>query len=111
MLEKCVGRMAGYKAKRLQKDVFAGTLVGIVALPWAMAFAIPSGVPPEKGLFTAIIAGAAISIFGGSKVQVGGPTGAMVAILSLVVTDYGTDNLLLVGMVAGLMLAAIMSGI
>ena len=106
MFEKCFGRMAGYNANRLQKDIFAGILVGIVALPLAMAFAIASGVTPEKGLFTAIIAGAAISIFGGSKVQVGGPTGAMVAILSLIVIQYGTENLLLAGLLAGLMLIA-----
>jgi SulP family sulfate permease len=106
MFEKCFGRMAGYNANRLQKDIFAGILVGIIALPLAMAFAIASGVTPEKGLFTAIIAGAAISIFGGSKVQVGGPTGAMVAILSLIVIQYGTENLLLAGLLAGLMLIA-----
>jgi MFS superfamily sulfate permease-like transporter len=89
-----------------KKIMFAGILVGIVALPLAMAFAIASGVTPENGLFTAIIAGAAISIFGGSKVQVGGPTGAMVATLSLIVIQYGTENLLLAGLLAGLMLIA-----
>src|SRR5436190_1080311 len=73
--------MAGYDAEHLRKDILAGVIVGIVALPLAMAFAIASGVSPERGLYTAIVAGAAISIFGGSRVQIGGPTGAMVAIL------------------------------
>ena len=104
MFEHCFGRMAGYNAHRLRKDLIAGVIVGIVALPLAMAFAIASGVPPERGLYTAIVAGAAISAFGGSRVQIGGPTGAMVAILSLILLQYGLNNLLLAGFVAGLML-------
>ena len=98
------GRMAGYTAERFRKDLMAGVIVGIVALPLAMAFAIASGVSPERGLFTAIVAGAAISIFGGSRVQIGGPTGAMVAILSVIVLEYGINNLLLAGLLAGVML-------
>src|SRR4029453_5661250 len=89
MFERCIGRMAGYTAQRLRNDLIAGLIVGIVALPLAMAFAIASGVPPERGLYTAIVAGAAISVFGGSRVQIGGPTGAMVAILSLILLQYG----------------------
>jgi sulfate permease, SulP family len=104
MFDRCFGRMAGYNAHRLRKDVTAGVVVGIVALPLAMAFAIASGVPPERGLYTAIVAGVAVSVFGGSRVQIGGPTGAMVAILSLILLQYGLDNLLLAGFVAGLML-------
>ena len=104
MFDRCFGRMAGYNAHRFRKDLIAGLIVGIVSLPLAMAFAIASGVPPERGLYTAIIAGAAISIFGGSRVQIGGPTGAMVAILSLILLQYGLNNLLLAGFVAGLML-------
>src|SRR5688500_7661872 len=96
--------MAGYNSERLRKDILAGVIVGIVALPLAMAFAIASGVSPDRGLYTAIIAGAAISIFGGSRVQIGGPTGAMVAILSVIVLQYGVNNLLLAGLVAGVML-------
>src|SRR4029077_3057205 len=96
--------MAGYTAERLRKDLLAGVIVGIVALPLAMAFAIASGVSPDRGLYTAIVAGAAISIFGGSRVQIGGPTGAMVAILSVIVLQYGINNLLLAGLVAGVML-------
>jgi SulP family sulfate permease len=96
--------MAGYTAERFRKDLLAGVIVGIVALPLAMAFAIASGVSPERGLYTAIIAGAAISIFGGSRFQIGGPTGAMVAILSVIVIRYGVNNLLLASLVAGVML-------
>src|SRR5262245_25929353 len=81
-------------------------IFGIVALPLAMAFAIASGVSPDRGIFTAIVAGAAISIFGGSRVQIGGPTGAMVAILSVIVIQYGLNNLLVAGLLAGLMLMA-----
>src|SRR5262245_50646359 len=104
MFDRCIGRMAGYNPHRLRKDLVAGVVVGIVALPLAMAFAIASGVSPERGLYTAIVAGAAISIFGGSRVQIGGPTGAMVAILSVIVLEYGVNNLLLAGLVAGVML-------
>jgi sulfate permease, SulP family len=98
------GRMAGYNGERFRKDALAGVIVGIVALPLAMAFAIASGVSPDRGLYTAIIAGAAISIFGGSRFQIGGPTGAMVAILSVIVIRYGVNNLLLASLVAGIML-------
>src|SRR5499427_8178834 len=70
------GRMAGYNGARFRKDVLAGMIVGIVALPLAMAFAIASGVSPDRGLYTAIVAGSLISVFGGSRVQIGGPTGA-----------------------------------
>src|SRR5262245_45341020 len=98
------GRMQGYSAERFREDVLAGVIVDIVALPLAMAFASASGVSPERGLYTAIVAGAAISIFGGSRVQIGGPTGAMVAILSVIVLEYGVNNLLLAGLVAGVML-------
>jgi len=96
--------MAGYNGERFRKDALAGVIVGIVALPLAMAFAIASGVSPDRGLYTAIIAGAAISLFGGSRFQIGGPTGAMVAILSVIVIRYGVNNLLLASLVAGIML-------
>lgn len=104
MFDLCFGRMSGYNTHRLRNDLVAGLVVGVVALPLAMAFAIASGVPPERGLYAAIIGGAAISIFGGSRVQIAGPTGAMVAILSIIVLQYGLNNLLLAGFVAGLML-------
>src|SRR5436190_20650172 len=96
--------MEGYNAERFRKDVLAGVIVGIVALPLAMAFAIASGVSPDRGLYTAIIGGAAISIFVGSRFQIGGPTGAMVAMLSVIVIRYGLGNLLLASLVAGVML-------
>src|ERR1700752_4174147 len=96
--------MEGYTPERFRKDLLAGVIVGVVALPLAMAFAIASGVSPDRGLYTAIVAGAVISIFGGSRVQIGGPTGAMVAILSVIMVQYGLNNLLLAGLVAGVML-------
>jgi SulP family sulfate permease len=96
--------MEGYTEERFRRDILAGLIVGVVALPLAMAFAIASGVSPDRGLYTAIVAGAAISIFGGSRVQIGGPTGAMVAVLTVIVAEYGFNNLLLAGLVAGIML-------
>ncbi|WP_218186106.1 SulP family inorganic anion transporter [Marinifilum fragile] len=69
--------LKGYNSQSFQKDLFAGIIVGIVALPLAIAFAVASGVSPEKGLITAIIAGFLISFLGGSRVQIGGPTGAL----------------------------------
>jgi hypothetical protein len=71
----------GYDKKQLSKDVFAGIIVGVVALPLAIAFAVASGVSPEKGIVTAIIAGFIISFLGGSRVQIGGPTGAFIVIV------------------------------
>ncbi|HEX4999197.1 MAG TPA: SulP family inorganic anion transporter [Terriglobia bacterium] len=98
------GRMSGYNAERFRQDALAGVIVGIVALPLAMAFAIASGVSPDRGLYTAIVAGATISIFGGSRFQIGGPTGAMTPILLVIVVRYGLNNLLLAGLIAGVML-------
>ena len=73
--------LKGYNRQQFSKDVLAGLIVGIVALPLAIAFAIASGVSPEKGLFTAIVAGFIISAMGGSRVQIGGPTGAFIIIV------------------------------
>jgi len=84
------------------KDVVAGVMVGIVALPLAIAFAIASGVSPEKGLISAVVGGFLVSFLGGSRVQIGGPTGAFIVILYGIVQQYGIN---------GLMLATIMSGI
>src|SRR3989338_3088867 len=83
-----------YAWKTFRKDLIAGVTVGIVALPLAMAFAIASGVSPEKGLYTAIVAGFIISLLGGSRVQIGGPTGAFVVVVYGIVQQYGTDGLL-----------------
>ncbi len=93
-----------YNWHMLRKDLLAGATVGVVALPLAMAFAIASGVPPEKGLYTAIIAGFLISLFGGSRVQIGGPTGAFVVIVYSIVQRQGYEGLLLATLLAGVIL-------
>src|SRR5262252_4100378 len=76
-------------------NLVAGVVVGVVALPLAMAFAIASGVKPEQGLYTAIVAGIIVSLFGGSRIQIAGPTGAFVVILSGITAQHGVDGLLL----------------
>lgn len=93
--------LKGYSAKDLVPDLTAGITVGIVALPLAMAFAIASGVKPEAGIFTAVIAGFIISALGGTKVSIGGPTGAFIVILYGIGAKYGFDNLLICTMLAG----------
>ena len=92
---------AGITKKQLYKDVLAGIIVGIVALPLSIAFAIASGVSPEKGLITAIIAGIVISVFGGSRVQIGGPTGAFIVILYAIVQEHGVNGLTIATFMAG----------
>ena len=101
---KLLDTLRGYNLNAFFSDLGAGVIVGIVALPLAMAFAIASGVKPEAGIFTAIVAGFIISAFGGSKVQIGGPTGAFVVIISGVVAKYGMQALLICTMMAGVML-------
>src|SRR5580692_1047922 len=93
-----------YTLGLLRKDFTAGVTVGIVSLPLAMAFAMASGVEPERGLFTAIIAGFIISFLGGSKVQIGGPTGAFVVVVFSVVERHGYDGLVIATLVAGVLL-------
>src|SRR5690349_3329431 len=93
-----------YTGVTFKKDLISGVTVGIVALPLAMAFAIASGVPPEKGLFTAIIAGFLISLFGGSRVQIGGPTGAFVVIVYGIVQREGYPGLVLATLMAAILL-------
>ncbi|WP_455127235.1 SulP family inorganic anion transporter, partial [Pseudoramibacter alactolyticus] len=93
-----------YRRQDLMADVGAGLTVACVALPLAMAFGIASGVKPEQGLITAIIGGALVSLLGGSKVQIGGPAGAFVAMLYGIVLTYGLSNLLLATMMAGVVL-------
>lgn len=88
----------------IRHDLIAGLTVGVVAIPLGMAFAIASGVPPEYGLYTTIIAGFLVAIFGGSRYQIAGPTGAFIPILLAVVLQYGYENLLIAGMMAGIML-------
>ncbi|WP_341278244.1 sulfate permease [Paenibacillus sp. FSL H8-0537] len=97
-------RFDGYQLSALRKDMVSGLIVGIIAIPLGMAFAIASGVRPEYGLYTTIIAGILISTFGGSKFQIGGPTGAFIPILFAIVLQYGYENLLLAGFLAGIML-------
>lgn len=93
-----------YTKQQFFADFFAGIVVGIVALPLAIAFAIASGVTPEKGLYTAIIAGFLISLLGGSRVQIGGPTGAFVVIVVGIIAKYGYDGLVLATIMAGFIL-------
>ncbi len=92
----------GYTKKQFTKDLFSGIIVGIVALPLAIAFAVASGVSPDKGIVTAIIAGFLISLLGGSRVQIGGPTGAFVIIIAGVVSQYGLDGLMISTILAGI---------
>lgn len=98
------GRFEGYSVHHVKKDLLSGIIVGIVAIPLAMSFAIASGVKPEYGIYTACIAGILIAIFGGSKYQIGGPTGAFVPILLGIVLTYGYEDLLLAGLMAGVLL-------
>jgi SulP family sulfate permease len=96
--------LKGYDSRRFGADVGAGLTVGVVALPLAMAFAIASGVKPEAGLFTAIVAGLLISLLGGSHVQIGGPAGAFIVIVYGIVERYGLANLLISTSLAGVLL-------
>ncbi len=94
----------GYSGKQFSSDVLAGTVVGVVALPLAIAFAVASGVSPEKGLITAVVAGFIVSMLGGSRVQIGGPTGAFIVIVFSILTKYGFDGLLISTILAGIFL-------
>jgi len=101
---KWTGRFEGYRFSCLRNDLISGLLVGIIAIPLGMAFAIASGVKPEYGIYTTVIAGILISLFGGSKYQIGGPTGAFIPILLAIVMQYGYENLLIAGFMAGILL-------
>ncbi|NDP20623.1 MAG: sulfate permease [Paludibacter sp.] len=103
---KLISTLKNYTKEQFYADVMAGVIVGIVALPLAIAFGIASGVSPEKGIFTAIIAGFLISLLGGSKVQIGGPTGAFIVIVYGVVQEFGVAGLAVATMIAGVMLIA-----
>ena len=96
--------LKGYKKETLMADIMAGIIVGIVALPLAIAFGIASGVSPEKGIITAIVAGLAISVFGGSRVQIGGPTGAFIVIIYGIIQQYGLEGLTIATILAGIFL-------
>lgn len=96
--------LKGYSKQHLLKDITAGIIVGIIALPLSIALAISSGVSPEKGLYTAIIAGFLISFLGGSRVQIGGPTGAFVVIVYGILSRYGYEGLVISTIMAGIFL-------
>ena len=96
--------MKGYTKEQLIKDILSGIIVAIIALPLSIALAIASGVGPVQGLYTAIVAGFFISFFGGSRVQIGGPTAAFVVIIYGIVTTYGTDGLIVATIMAGIIL-------
>lgn len=93
--------LRSYNKEKFTADIMAGIIVGIVALPLAIAFGIASGVTPEKGIITAIVAGFAISLFGGSKVQIGGPTGAFIVIIYGIIQEYGLEGLAIATIMAG----------
>jgi len=104
LVPKLFTTLRGYDRAQLMSDVIAGVIVGVVALPLAIAFAIASGVTPDRGLWTAIVAGFIISAFGGSRVQIGGPTGAFVVIVYAIVQKYGIDGLTVATLMAGVIL-------
>ena len=93
--------LKNYNRKNFMSDLMAGIIVGIVALPLAIAFGIASGVTPEKGIITAIVAGFIISLLGGSKVQIGGPTGAFIIIIYGIIQQYGFEGLTIATLMAG----------
>lgn len=101
---KLIDTLKNYTLAQFYKDIVAGVIVGIVALPLAIAFAIASGVSPEKGIFTAIIAGLVISALGGSRVQIGGPTGAFIVIVYGIVQQFGVSGLVIATFIAGILL-------
>lgn len=96
--------LRSYSRQDLGADLLAGVTVGLVALPLAMAFGIASGVTPQAGLYTAIVAGGIISALGGSRMQIGGPTGAFVVIVAGIVARFGVAGLALVTLMSGAML-------
>lgn len=101
---KSLNCLRGYNKTTFMSDLMAGVIVGIVALPLAIAFAIASGVSPEKGIITAVIAGFIVSALGGSKVQIGGPTGAFIVIVYGVIQQYGISGLTVATIIAGVLL-------
>jgi SulP family sulfate permease len=107
LVPKLVTTLKTYTRQQFVADAIAGVIVGVVALPLAIAFAIASGVTPDRGLYTAVIAGFLISALGGSRVQIGGPTGAFVVIVYGIVQQYGVDGLLAATLMAGFILLAL----
>ena len=103
---KLLDTLPGYDRASMAGDISAGITVGVLALPLAMAFAIASGMSPTAGIWTAIVAGLLISLLGGSRVQIGGPTGAFIPIIYAIVVDHGVQNLLIATMMSGVLLFA-----
>ena len=99
--------LPGYDRRKALADLVAGVTVGLVALPLAMAFAISSGLSPQAGIYTAVVAGTLISALGGSRVQIGGPTGAFVVIVAGIVAAHGVDGLFMCTLMAGILLVAL----
>jgi SulP family sulfate permease len=103
-LPKSIKCLRGYSARTFASDVLAGITVGLVALPLAMAFAMASGVPPQSGIYCAIVAGFLVSLLGGSRLQVAGPTGAFVVVVAGIVAEHGLDGLFMCTLMAGVVL-------
>src|SRR3954468_8537038 len=101
---KLVECLRGYSRESLVADAVAGLTVGVVALPLAMAFGIASGVTPQAGIYTAVVGGFIVSLLGGSRIQIGGPTGAFVVIVAGIVAKFGLSGLLMVTAMAGALL-------
>ena len=104
-----IALLEAYRAGLLRRqnwlpNIVSGVIVGVVALPLAMAFAIASGTKPEQGIYTAIVAGLLVSAFGGSRLQIAGPTGAFIVILSSITARYGIDGLQIATLMAGFIL-------
>src|SRR5437016_5767997 len=106
-LPKSILELRHYSWRKLGADLVAGITVGLVALPLAMAFAIASGLTPQAGIYTAIVAGFLISALGGSRTQIGGPTGAFVVVVSGIIARYGIDGLFMCTMMAGVLLVVL----
>src|SRR5438105_3727165 len=104
LLAILLSTLAGYTRRQFAADLQAGIIVGIVAIPLALAFAIASGVSPEKGLITAAVGGFLVSLLGGSRVQIAGPTGAFVVIVYDIVQKHGVDGLAICTLMAGVLL-------
>src|SRR5690349_18058847 len=101
---KSIQCLRNYSWRKFRSDLIAGLTVGLVSLPLAMAFAISSGVAPEAGIYTAVIAGFLISALGGSTTQIGGPTGAFVVVVAGIVARHGIDGLFMCTLIAGALL-------
>src|SRR5216684_161203 len=106
-LPKSVILLRNYDRHKFAADLAAGVTVGLVALPLAMAFAISSGVAPQAGIYCAIVTGFLISALGGSRFQIGGPTGAFVVVVASIVATYGIDGLFMCTMMAGVLLVVL----